>query len=87
MRDRSAVAENTTEQKVTAEREAPTKTVRSLVENRTEALSLLRALQFALDDQTVSVKGIPRLDRGEQEAAEEIGIRLVEAMNSGEYDR
>jgi hypothetical protein len=52
--------------------------------NRGEALALLRAVQIALDESTVSAR--PKLSADEQTMVENIGIRIVETMNRGELD-
>lgn len=51
---------------------------------RGEALCLLRAMQIACDESTVSTR--PKLNEHEQKEVENIGARIVKAMNSGELD-
>lgn len=55
-----------------------------MVKNRTEALALLRAIQLAADASTVSAR--PSLMEHEKDAVENIGMRLAQGMNNGEYD-
>lgn len=51
---------------------------------RGEALALLRALQIALDESTVSKR--PKLSQAEYDKVEDWGVRMVQAMNRGELD-